>query len=134
MKKEPRDHTLEYLLAYDGLIHWLEEDYSLRFLIKKVRPTPTRPHGLRYSFTLHDGEGTRILGFDNAHNVPDLGAKYKKKPLTADHWHRTEGDKGRPYRFVDAEKLIEDFFKQVYRVLEKRGISAEVVDVTERKV
>lgn len=133
MAQEPRDHTLEYLLGYDGLIHWLEEGYSLRFVIKRITPTSTRPHGLRYSFTLHDGEGKRIVGFDNAHKVPELGSRYKKKPVTADHWHRTEGDKGRPYKFVDAEKLVADFFKQVHLILAKRGISADVVDVTERE-
>jgi len=73
MSREPRDHTLEYLLGYDGLIHWLDRGYSLRFVIKKIRPTTPRPHGLRYSFTLHDGDGRRILGFDNAHQAPKLG-------------------------------------------------------------
>jgi len=47
MDTEPLDHTLEYLLGYDGLIHWLEKGFSLRFVIKKVRPTTPRPHGLR---------------------------------------------------------------------------------------
>src|ERR1700682_1660983 len=28
MGREPRDHTLEYLLGYDGLIHWLDKGYS----------------------------------------------------------------------------------------------------------
>jgi len=77
MSREPRDHTLEYLLGYDGLIHWLDRGYSLRFVIKKIRPTTPRPHGLRYSFTLHDGDGRRILGFDNAHQAPKLGTKYR---------------------------------------------------------
>jgi hypothetical protein len=133
MNREPLDHTLEYLLGYDGLIHWLDRGYSLRFVIKKIRPTMPRPHGLRYSFTLHDGDGRRILGFDNAHRVPKAGAKYKTLAHIVDHWHRTTDDRGRPYGFVDAETLVEDFFREVYRELAKRGISADVVNVTRRK-
>ena len=83
MAGELKDHTLEFLLAFDGLIHWLENGYSLRFVIKKVNQPPTRPHGLDYSFTLHDGEGKRILGFDNAHPVRRPSGKYKKKAATA---------------------------------------------------
>jgi len=128
-----KDHTLEFLLAFDGLIHWLENGYSLRFVIKKVNQTPTRPHGLDYSFTLHDGEGKRILGFDNAHPVRRPSGKYKKKAATADHWHRAAADKGRPYKFVDADTLLADFFKEVYRELEKRKISSDVLKVTKRK-
>ena len=74
-----KDHTLEFLLAFDGLIHWLENGYSLRFVIKKVNQTPTRPHGLDYSFTLHDGEGKRILGFDNAHSGPPPEREVQKE-------------------------------------------------------
>jgi len=133
MGKEPRDHTLEYLRGYDGLIHWLDKGYSLRFVIKKIRPTTPRPHGLRYSFTLHDGEGRRILGFDNAHQAPKLGGKYRTLTQAVDHWHRTAGDRGRPYRFIDAETLVEDFFGEVYRELAKRGILTDVVNVTRRK-
>ena len=40
--RELKDHTLEFLLVFDGLIHWLENGYSLRFVIKKVNQTPTR--------------------------------------------------------------------------------------------
>lgn len=130
---EPRDHTLEHLLGYDGLIHWLDKGYSLRFVIKKIRPTTLRPHGLRYSFTLHDEDGRRILGFDNAHQVPKLGAKYRTLAQAVDHWHRTAGDRGRPYKFIDAETLVQDFFREVYRELAKRDISTDVINVTRRK-
>ncbi len=133
MVERDQDYTLEYLLAYDGLIHWLDEGYSLRFVIKKTKPTKPRPHGLRYSFTVHDGDAKRILGFDNAHQVPEPGGKYKKVPDEHDHWHRTENDKGRPYKFVDADTLLQDFFREAERVLKKRGISTDVVDVTKRK-
>lgn len=126
------EHTLEFLLAFNGRIHWLEQGYYLKFEIKRVDVSALRPHGLSYSFTLHDPEGERILGFDNAHTVKPRGARYKKSPAAADHWHRTSGDKGRPYKFQSAEKLIEDFFAEVRKILEERQISDEVIDVSEK--
>jgi hypothetical protein len=30
---------------------------------------PEKPHGPDYSLTLHDGDGERLLGFDNAHPI-----------------------------------------------------------------
>ena len=53
----PDEHTLEFLLAFDGRIHHLEEGYWLKFEIARVEPTPERPHGLRYALTLHRGRG-----------------------------------------------------------------------------
>jgi hypothetical protein len=47
--------------------------------------------------------------------------------VTADHWHRTHADPGRPYRFKDAEKLIDDFFDEVERVLTQRGVPFDVI-------
>lgn len=47
----------------------IEEGYWLKFEIKPVTATGTRPHGLSYSFTLHGPDGTRLVGFDNAHEV-----------------------------------------------------------------
>lgn len=51
----------------------------------------------------------------------------KPRSQAADHWHRTENDEGRPYEFRDAETLIEDFFNEVERVLNERGIPLHVV-------
>ena len=53
------------------------------------------------------------------------------KPRASDHWHRTETDPGRPYRFKNAETLIDDFFDAVERVLAERGIGTTVVEVEE---
>lgn len=43
------DHTLEFLLAFDGRIHHLEQGYWIKFEIKRVKATRRRPHGLSYS-------------------------------------------------------------------------------------
>lgn len=125
------EHTLEFLLAFDGRVHWLERGHWLKFEIKRVEATPDRPHGLKYSFTLHDPQGKRLVGFDNAHGVPALGSRFKGSPAAADHWHRTASDEGRPYAFVDAERLIADFFAEVRRVLNERGLSDQVARTEE---
>jgi len=131
MKDPLIDHALEFLLAFDGRTHWLDQDYCLRFTIRRVPATANRPHGLQYSFTLHDPHGDRLLGFDNAHDPPATGARRKGGTDAADHWHRAQGDRGRPYCFESADKLLADFFAEVHRVLAERGISDEVLDVSQ---
>lgn len=126
------EHTLAFLLAFDGRVHHLEGGYWLEFEIRQVEPTPERPHGLVYSFTLHDPHGKRVVGFDNAHRVRTRTRNGGRLP-TADHWHRSAGDRGRPYRFIDAATLIDDFFDAVEAVLAERGVSTRVVDVSERR-
>lgn len=126
------DHTLEFLLAFDGRIHHYADGYFIKFEIKRVPESQERPHGLRYSFTMHGPDGKRLLGFDNAHTVPALGSKYKKRAEAADHWHRTEDDAGRPYEYVSAEKLLDDFSAEVERVLTERGISLAPTDEADR--
>ena len=120
------DHGLEFLLGFDGRIHHLENGFWLKFAIRRVKATTTRPHGLRYSFTLHAPSGVRLVGFDNAHEVRAVGSAFKRPANATDHWHRTERDPGRPYRFKDAETLIEDFFDEVERVLGERGVGLRV--------
>jgi hypothetical protein len=79
-------------LAFNGRIHHLEKGYWLKFEIGRVKPTPERPHGLSYSFTLHDPNGKRLVGFDNAHGVQPPGSVYRKANIERDHWHRTGDD------------------------------------------
>ncbi len=121
------EHTLEFLLAFDGRVHYYPNGYFVKFEIKRVPASKERSHGLRYSFTLHDPEGKRLMGFDNAHTVAAVGSRFKDRPVAADHQHRTEDDPGRPYTFIDAEKLVDDFFGEVERVLSERGIEITVV-------
>jgi hypothetical protein len=123
MNDQPADHGLEFLLAFDGRIHHLEEGYWIKFEIKRVAAADERPQGLSYSFTLHAPSGRRLVGFDNAHSVPPGGSRFNRPPATNDHWHRTENDPGRPYQFTDADTLLQDFFREVRRILRDRRIS-----------
>ena len=133
MANRAPEYGLEFLLAFDGRVHHLEEGYWIKFEIERVKATKKRPHGLSYSFTVHAPDGTRLVGFDNAHGVPAKGSPFKPKPAASDHWHRNEGDAGRPYEFRNAETLIDDFFDEVERVLGERGIDITVVEVEETR-
>lgn len=131
MAKKGADHTLEFLLAFNGRVHRYTGGYWLKFEITKGEESEERPHGLSYCFTLHGPDNRRLIGFDNAHGVPAKGSHFKKCPTAMDHWHRTETDEGRPYEFKDAERLIDDFFGEVERVLKERGIPFETVETKE---
>lgn len=132
MQSDPREYTLEFLLDFDGRVHWLASGHYLKFKIRRVDYRPNRPHGLRYSFTLHDPKGRRLVGFDNAHHPSQRGGMAIVQPATMDHWHRTPSDPGRRYAFKDAETLLTDFFAEVRRVLAEAGVSDDVVRVEER--
>jgi len=127
MSRRGADHGLEFLLAFNGRIHHLERGYWLKFEVARGEATAERPHGLSYSFTLHAPNGTRLVGFDNAHDVRPRGARFKRRSHATDHWHRTQKDPGRPYVFRDAETLIDDFFDAVELELSERGVSPRVV-------
>lgn len=87
--KKP-EHTLEWLLAYDGRTHYFASGHFVKFEIRLVEESGIVPHGLAYSFTFHEPDGSRLLGFDDAHPVPHSGGRYVKPRAEADHWHRTK--------------------------------------------
>ncbi len=126
------EHTLEWLLDYDGRRSFFASGHFLKFEIRRVEQSGQVPHGIAYSFTFHDPEGTRLLGFDNAHPVPHKGGAFVKAKPEADHWHRTVEDEGRPYTFVSVGQLLEDFFTEVENLCEKQGILTGVVDDKEK--
>jgi hypothetical protein len=120
-------------LGFDGRIHHLEQGYWLKFEIKRVDTMPERPHGLRYAFTLHDSDGNRLIGFDNAHGVDPAGSRFRQARIEYDHWHRTVDDPGRPYIFVSPVQFLTDFFAEARRVLAERGIDDAVIAESEAK-
>jgi len=117
----PSDPTLSTLLDLDGEILDQGNGYWVEIRAWTVEPSRDVPHGLRYSLTLHAPEGTRILGFDNAH-APRKGGKFRYvgERLPYDHRHRHAADRGVPYGFRDAHQLLKDFFEEVDRVLKAR--------------
>ncbi len=113
------DPGIETLLDLHEQIIDQGNGYWIKIEAWRVKPTPEVPHGIRYSLTLHDPYGKRILGYDNAHAVtPPKKFKYAGRILTYDYRHRCVSDKGMPYEFKDAHQLLVDFFAEVDRVLQ----------------
>lgn len=80
----------------------------------QVEVTPAKPHGLDYALTLHGPDGTRLVGFDNAHRIKG------KRRTTQDHRHRLKAV--RPYEYRDAADLLTDFWTEVESVMREKGI------------
>lgn len=113
-----RGDGLETLLELDGSVLEQEDGFWIKVEVKAVEASEHIPHGIRYSLTLHDRYGTRVLGYDNAHAVK-LPRKFKLagRRLPYDHRHRTSSDTGVPYLFESPQRLLEDFFAEVDRVI-----------------
>jgi hypothetical protein len=111
---------IDTLIELHGQIIDQENGYWIKIEAWRVEATDDIPHGIRYSLTLHEPYGQRILGYDNAHRVK-LPRKFKfaGKRLPYDHKHRHISDQGVPYEFRDAHQLLSDFFTEVDRVLEE---------------
>lgn len=78
------------------------------------------PHGIRYSLTLHEPYGKRILGYDNAHGIkPPKKFIFAGIRLPYDHKHKHISDKGVSYKFRNAHQLLADFFNEVDQVLKE---------------
>ena len=95
--REPQDTGLDYLLGLDGNIEVQTDDgYWVKMEVSRVAVTIERPHGIKYSLTLHAPDNTRLIGFDNAHAVKPQGAHFKHagKKYLYDHQHRHIKDEG----------------------------------------
>ena len=84
------DAGLDTLLDLDGSILEQEGGYWIKIEARRIPASEHVHHGIRYSLTLHDKYGTRVLG-----------------------------DKGVPYAFESAHRLLEDFFAEVDRVIKE---------------
>lgn len=116
------DTGLEYLLGLDGNIEVQnEEGYWVKMEASRVAATTDRPHGIKYSLTLHEPQGLRLIGFDNAHGVKPEGSPFKHagKKYPFDHRHRHAKDEGVLYEFDTAYQLVKDFYEEVDLVLKE---------------
>lgn len=122
MSKRKKDSGLDTLLELDGQIMVVDSagKHWVKFIVKKVDPSPERPHGLSYSLTLHDENGARLVGFDNAHPVSTGSGPGKRTPKQHDHKHRIRTMK--PYEYTDAATLLTEFWAEVDTVLKEKGI------------
>lgn len=115
------DESLINLIQLDGDRFVIDERSGLwvKFEAKEVSKSTERPHGVKYSLTLHDRSNRRIMGFDNAHPIEASSKKMKADIKTFYHWHRNENDSGRPYQYKNAGQLLEDFWRQVDIIVKK---------------
>ena len=114
-----RQTGLDTLLELHGEILVQDGGYWVKIEARTVEPTEGIPHGIRYSLTLHDPKGTRVLGYDNSHAVAAPKKGFAGRRLEYDHVHRHSRDKGVAYEFASAEELLKDFFEEVDRVLKE---------------
>lgn len=113
-----RDTGLDTLLNLDGNIFDQGGGYWVKIKASIGEPSDGRPHGIKYSLSLHEPYGDRIMGYDNAHTVKNTKkGKYAGLRVEYDYKHRHACDKGVPYEFVDAYQLLKDFFADVDRAL-----------------
>ena len=120
VKEVDRDHSLDTLLDLHGQTLFVDEfGHWVKFVVLRTEATSKHPHGLSYSLTLHAPDGTRLVGFDNAHWIRVRRGPGARKRLEADHLHRLQTV--RPYEYKDAATLLEDFWKEVDTALRDRG-------------
>lgn len=110
---------LDTLLDLHGEILVQEGGYWIKIEAWTVEPSEGIPHGIRYSLTLHDPNGKRILGYDNAHAVEPPRKGFAGRRLEYDHVHRHAKDKGVAYEFASAGQLLTDFFEEADKVLKE---------------
>jgi hypothetical protein len=113
---------LEVLLSLDGQSFEAASGYDVEFSVKRTRRTLQRPHGISYALVFRPPSGEPFVRFDNAHRIKRPGGRFVKASQTFDHWHREEGDPGRPYSFTTATQLLEDFWREVKRAMDERKI------------
>lgn len=112
------DYALEVLLGFDGEKFVLDEKGNyIKYEARKIFDDVHRPHGVKYSLTLHDREGTRLLGYDNSHSWEESKrGKVTGRRVEWDHVHKYE--KISEYNFESVEKLLDDFANSVSYLLE----------------
>ncbi|HXZ02121.1 MAG TPA: DUF6516 family protein [Stellaceae bacterium] len=78
--------------------------------VKEIAATARRPAGLKYSLPFFDDRDRCPVRFDNRHAARKRG---RPGPIAFDHWRRFGDDQLVPYKFIDAETLIGDFFEAI---------------------
>jgi predicted transcriptional regulator len=89
------DPGISNLLDLHGQVLDQGDGYWIKIEAWRVVVSAHIPHGVRYTLTLHEPYGKRILGYDNAHAVkPPKRFKFAGHRLAYDHKHRprVEGD------------------------------------------
>jgi hypothetical protein len=108
------DYELEVLLSLDGFEFQFARGYQVKMEARQITATKGRPHGIKYSLTLHDSAGRRICGLDNAHAARPRQPEF-------DHRHVYGRRRLVPYTYRGSVELLEDFYREIERILKERG-------------
>lgn len=116
-----RDPSLDTLLSLDGERFAVDADGVcwVKFEVKQCTATSQRPHGIKYALTLHDEDGIRLLGFDNAHAIREGSGPGARTRIAYDHKH--SGEQVRFYTYKDAASLLKEFWAEVEIILQRRS-------------
>ena len=104
----------------NGIEYGIVGGYWVKFSVRRVEVTSYRPHGLKYSLTLHNAYGNRLLGYDNAHQANIKRKKFSARREAWDHKHNRSVVTD--YDFDTAWQLMEDFWNSVDQMLLEEGI------------
>src|SRR5271169_4910051 len=96
---DDEDAELEVLLSLDGASYEAAAGYVVEFKVERTDETPERPKGVSYALVFRPKDGDPYVRFDNSHAVGHRGGQFMKASKAHDHWHRSERDRGRPYKF-----------------------------------
>ena len=118
-----RDTSLDNLLFLDGERFVVDADGKcwVTFEVKQCRATPVWPHGAKYWLTLHDEDGQRLLGFDNAHAIHKGSGPRAPTRIAYDHKH--SGEQIQFYGYEDAVTFLTNFWTEVEMILQNRSKS-----------
>jgi hypothetical protein len=109
------------------LVFEMAPGVMVEFAVRHAPTTPQRPLGISYALVLRDKlGGPPWVRFNNAHAAEEKSRGYRRRRATYDHWHRTPKDKGRPYNFTTAAQLLDDFWREVKRTLDEKGIPTDL--------
>ncbi len=115
-----RDYGLETLLDLYGQVIDQGGGYWIKIDARAATISDETPHGIRYSLTLHEPSGRRVLGYDNAHPIRQAGKfKFAGKRRASDHIHQLGREIVQHYEFQTAEQLLTDFFRDADKLLSR---------------
>ena len=112
--------SLRALLELDDIEYGITGGFWVKFSVVEVEFNKHRPHGIKYSLTMHNKYGTRLVGYDNGHLADVKRKKFSAKRVEWDHKHNRNIISD--YDFINAGQLIEDFWNHVDRVLTEEGV------------
>jgi len=108
---------LEILLDLHGQILVQEDGSWIKIEARRAEETEQRPHGIKYSLTLHARDGKRLMGYDNAHGLKQTGKRHEAQKVPFDHRHPFEKREPVIYAISSPEELLRHFFAEVDEVL-----------------